>query len=58
MCILLMRMSLLNLIDSDGPLDASPSWIKADKWTFSEIYFRCKPEARTFLIDTMSACQA
>ena len=58
MRILLMRMSLLDLVDHDRPPNASLAWITADKWAFSEIYFRCKPEVQTSLSDDMSAYQA
>jgi len=55
--ILLMGMCLINLVDHDRPQDADGSWGKADKWAFSEIYFRCKPETQASLTDNMSANQ-
>lgn len=58
MRILLMRMSLLDLIDHDKPPDGDIRWDKADKWAFSEIYFRCKLGTQTSLTDDMTARQA
>ena len=58
MRILFMRMSLLDLIDHVRPPDATPAWETANKWAFSEIYFRCRPDIQSSLSDTMTARQA
>ena len=38
MRILLMRMSLLDLVDHDRPRDATVAWDTANNWAFSELY--------------------
>ena len=53
-----MRMCLLDLIDYERSPDATAAWDKADKWAFSEIYFRCKTETQASLTDIMTARQA
>ena len=53
-----MRMSLLDPIDHDRPRNATTAWVTADKWAFSEIYFRCKPGVQHSLSDNMTARQA
>ena len=58
MRILLMRMSLLDLIDREPPRDATNAWFTANKWAFSEIYFQCTPEVQASLSDTMTARKA
>ena len=58
MRILFMRMSLLDLVDHSRPPDATPAWETANKWAFSEIYFRCRPDIQASLSDTMTARQA
>lgn len=55
MRILFMRMSLLDLIDHARPPDATPAWDTANKWAFSEIYFRCWPDIQASLSDTMTS---
>lgn len=58
MRILFIRMSLLDVIDIDKPVDADYRWERADSWAFSEIYFRSGPEPQQNLTDDMSAAQA
>ena len=54
MRILFMRMSLLDL-DHPRPPDATPAWDTVNKWAFSQIYFRCRPDIQASLSDTMPA---